>query len=408
VPAQIAPPAPSPRRPARDLERAELLAALDPAADPIYLASVVIALVKKGRREDVDRLFPLLEHSDDRVRANAVEVLGAHGNELHIPLLLPLLEDRSNRVAGNACLALARFDHPAVPRRIAAMLKSTLVSMRETATYVLSVLDKDYVEPLLIRAASDPYEGVRLRAIRALPRFLTRESVTALKNALNDIDINICETAAAGLRAIKAVLQARRAEPEAPATDAAGPPPAVDSALPPAAPGGEVRPGAADARDPSLAGAIGPGFAGPAGPATPLAVDDAVPPGSLPADQPPGPRPDMGLLASIHHELGTAVYQLCRSNALTNEILDGIFYEILRYQDFLRAYQAKQARGDDPSQRQAIEKLEEKIRVSLVSLGRQAAPLINDRQVSVPERDQVAIHGILDRLRKARRSTTRP
>lgn len=121
----------------------------------------------------------------------------------------------------------------------------------------------------------------------------------------------------------------------------------------------------------------------------------------------PSPRSHEGdLLSLAYRDLGEVVYNLCRNNYITNELLDGLFYEILRYQDFLRAYQSKQSKMEDAAQKAAIEKLEEKIRTAMIGLGRQAASLFNNAQVPIPEKERPQVQGILERVKKARRATT--
>ncbi|MBI4860781.1 MAG: HEAT repeat domain-containing protein [Candidatus Riflebacteria bacterium] len=429
-PAEPQPP-PQPR-PARELSRDQIVPLLATTTDHVYLASLVIALVAKGKAEDLDMLRPLLTHPDDRVRSNSVEVFQAHGAPEHVGLLLPLLEDRSNRVVGNACMALARLDHAAVPKKLLWMLRNSLISMRETAAYVLSTLDKEYVEPLLVLAAADPYEGVRLRSVKSLGRFATRESVNALKNALNDMDINICEAASESLKQIKAALQARREQAEAAAraqaeaevrAQAEAAARARSEALALAQSEAHARAAAEAARlaaEEQARAAAGPAIEpSPRAPKEPdLPTPEEItpePPVSI-ADQPATPAPAEGSPEAVRvaerdavlKEIGTLVYQLCRSNLVTNELLDGIFYEILRYQDFLRAYQTKAAQGGDESVRAAIGKLEEKVRGSLSNLGRQAAQLFKDgtiQLVQLPEKEKVAIQELLIRFRKVKRTT---
>jgi hypothetical protein len=120
----------------------------------------------------------------------------------------------------------------------------------------------------------------------------------------------------------------------------------------------------------------------------------------------PAPKPDGDLLSVAYKDLGETVYHLCRNNLITNELLDGLFYEILRYQDFLRAYQSKQSKAQDPSQQAAIDKLQEKIRTAMIGLGRQAASLFKDGQVPIAEKEKAVVQPILDRVKKARRATT--
>ncbi|MBI2945630.1 MAG: HEAT repeat domain-containing protein [Candidatus Wallbacteria bacterium] len=365
-----APPAPAPApvlevpKDPSTLDRPELLKWLGKAPTPTFLASLLIQIASKGKSEDLEAVRPLLAHEDDRVRANAVEVferLAAPGQSSSI---VPLLSDRNNRVRGNVVMALARFDHPAVPGTLAEMLDSTAMSMRETAAFVLSRIDKPFVEELLLKALSDPYEGVRMRATRALARYPTRPAVLALKRMLNDLDINICEAAAESLRSIKALLQSQRA--------------AAESAS-------AATPGAAAAE-----------LAAPEPPA-PQAAAPVAAPAPLPQ-----PAPTSSSLEELQRSLGTEIYQLCRLNLITHESLDSIFYEVLRYQDFLRNYMVKRGDPEDETRKSAIEHLQEKIKSSFGLLGRQAFELLAKDQLAVPaQQEGEAIRRILAELERA-------
>jgi len=275
--------------------------------------------------------------------------------------------------------------------------------MRETATYVLSTLNAEYAEALLIRASADPYEGVRLRAVRSLARFITRESVSALKKALSDMDINVCEGASDSLKQIKEVLRTRKVQE-------ATPPLPVEK---PTATAQESPPGTPPPPRPEPQTALAPveshapnSFDRDLDPAPSLpqeeghrpAVRSEVP--ETPSAQPQEVPSERDL---IYREFGGVVFHLCRTNQITNELLDGIFYEILRYQDFLRAYQAKLTQERDDTIQQAVTKLEEKVKLSLGNLGRQAAVLFEGKQILVPEKEKANLLGFLDRLRKARR-----
>ncbi|MBI3891131.1 MAG: HEAT repeat domain-containing protein [Candidatus Wallbacteria bacterium] len=390
VPAPVAPPEPPPAPAAAveapkdpsTLTREEILHWLPIAPHANYLASLLIQIASKGRLEDLAAVAPMLSHADDRVRANAVEVFERLADANHVEQLLPLMEDRNNRVRGNAVMALARFDHPGVEKTLSDMLASTAMSMRETAAFVLSRIEKPFVEALLLHCLADPYEGVRMRATRALARYPTRPAVVALKRMLNDLDINICEAAAESLRSLKTLLQTQRA--------------AVPEPLTPEPPAPEP-PRAAAVSKPAPAPAPRPP------PPPPVAAPEPSP---TPRPHPPKPAPPAGpatdALEELYRSLGTEIYQLCRLNLITHESLDSIFYEVLRYQDFLRNYMVKRGDPEDETRKSAIEHLQEKIKSSFGFLGRQAADLLHRQQLVVPEQQEgEAIRRILAELQKA-------
>lgn len=342
--------------PAR-MSREELLAAaFAPDVDPMRLASLVVRLVDKGRPEDLDRLAPLLKHANDRVRSNTLEVFVRHGNAAHVELVRPLASDPSNRVRGTALLALDRLGGDGVPEALIAMLQLPAISMRETAVWVLSQVDKPWASVLLVKALEDPYDGIRLRAVRALAKYPTKESVRALKTAANDMDINICEAAAESLRSLKVLIQNRAETAAAKGSEAPAP-------------------------------AAAPAAAAPA----PAAAEAAAPP----------VRPDPAeARGALHRELGTAIYQLCRLNLVTHERLDASFYEILRYQDFLRAYLVKRqkAGAEAPDAPETIRQLQGKITQSFVELGRIAEELVRTKAIKIPADRQAEVDSIMSRL----------
>lgn len=355
--------APAPPRPAQDpatLDRQALLAEIEACQDPQLLSSLIIRMVEKGAAGDLPRLAPYLRHANDRVRSNALEVFARWGDISHLELVKPLTQDPSNRVRGTAVLALDRFGFAGVPESLGGMLQLPQISMRETAVWVLSQIDKSWVAPLLVQALDDPYDGIRLRAVRSLAKYPTKESVRALKNAMNDIDINICEAASESLRALKVLIQgaqeARRKVPDAAEVEAEPTP-------------------------------------------------SAKAPAPAPTERPTA-RAESGEAssASAFRDLGTSIYQLCRLNAITHEGLDKTFYEILRYQDFLRGFliqKQKVGQDADGSLDEKIRQLQGRIAKSFVELGRISQGLLSSQAIRIPGDHQAEVGGILARLRSA-------
>lgn len=340
------------------MQQRELMDEIRGCEDPQRLSALVIRLVDRGGPEDLPDLAPLLKHENDRVRSNALEVFARHGDLTHIDLVKPLARDPSNRVRGTAVLAMDRFGSSGAKDALEEMLGLSAISMRETAVWVLSQLERPFVAPLLIRALDDPYDGIRLRAVRSLAKYPTKESVRALKAAMNDIDINICEAAAESLRALKVLIQ-----------------------------------GAQEARRQSEAAAQAEAPA----PAEPV-------PAPAPAESAPSPAPAAASGAEklpVYRDLGTSIYQLCRLNAVTHESLDATFYEILRYQDFLRAYLLKKQKGGAPDgseAAEAIRKLQLRIAKAFVDLGQTAESLLRSGEIRVPSDAQAEVQGLLARL----------
>lgn len=378
-----------PPRDPRTMEREELLATLDVGLDPKLLSALVMRFVEVGRREDLSALAPFLGHEDDRVRSNVVEVYAALGSREHVDVLKPLLADRNNRVRGNVIMALVRLGETDVRRPLEEMLCMGMISMRETAVWALSQLKLPFIEDLVLRASHDPYDGVRLRATKTLGTYVTRRAIVRLKELMNDLDINICEAAVEGLRHIKRLHDEARTRGSAPA-----PTPVVsDATAPHVAPSAAKRQGPDLRAQPSI---IEPVEVPPA-PGDEAVAVAAPSPAPAPSPVPAGEGRDETL-----RELGTEIYQLCRMNEITHEALDNVFYEILRYQDFLRAYMVKKQKGEtgDVNPRSAIEQLQGRIRESFGELGRVAAELIDRGKIRVPDDHQENVQRLVAQLRR--------
>ena len=406
------------RRDAEALPLEVLLERIRFGGDPVSLANLTIALVSRSDRSCLEVVRPLLGHNDYRVRGNAVEVLASFADPQIAEDLVPLLEDSNNRVRGNAVLALAQVDHPQVRPALQSMLGSRMISMRESAAWAATQIDKPYAEGLLIQASKDPYEGIRLRAIKSLGRFLSRESIEVLRGGLNDIDINVCEAAAESLREIKIKLIARRQAQAAQLARSTRPSESEGSPVPTPS----VAPPASKADVAAAASGVA---------TTPIQVrandataDDATANAATPSPDPSEPSPEEAeadsthappvedktagmapLLLNAYLEFGHTAYKLCRESKVTHELLDGIFYDLLRCQDFLAAYTARRDKGDaDLNISMAIQKLEIRVRENLVGLGRQSAILYEGKMLRVPDLERSQIMGQLDRIRKAKKA----
>ncbi len=395
----------------RTMSREELLRTIDSSLEHKYVASLVMRFIEVGQREDLSALRQFLQHEDDRVRSNTVEVFESLGDSNYVEDIKPLLSDRNNRVRGNAIMALVKLGHTDVRRNIEEMLCMGMISMRETAVYVLSQLKLPFVEELLIKASADPYDGVRLRATKSLGNFITRRAIVRLKQLMNDIDINICEAAVESLRTIKRTHEElknqRTQEVQAPPQPVAPPAPEPAPVAPPPAP------------EPVPEETVVPQKAAPAPPPEPMPttppqaqfIDESeVEP--APGDEelevveetpPPAPRAGSpeAQKAEVLRELGTEIYQLCRMNEITHESLDNVFYEILRYQDFLRAYLVKKQKGatSDVNPRAAIEQLQSKIKDSFAELGRCAADLMDKGKLRISEEHAESIGSLINQFK---------
>jgi hypothetical protein len=382
----------------RSMTREDLLNVVDPSLDATYLASLMVRFIAVGEVDDLSTLRDYLYHENPRVRSNVVEVFEALGNGSHVDLIKPLTQDKNNRVRGNAILALVALGYNDVGRELDQMLCMGMISMRETAVFVLSKLSLPFVEKLLVKATADPYEGVKLRATKALSAFVSPVAITRLRELMNDIDINICEAAIESLQIIKRTHQAnksrkaaqQKAVPQEVVPQKAVPQEAAPKVVPvpepvvvPKKPVPQV---VSAPQPPVLQSMVLPDEDDEYDDLTDAAIDESmerkIVVARTIAEEAEAASSDKRLL---YRELGTSIYQLCRTNSLSHEIIDAVFYDILRYQDFLRAYLSRKHGTDDSDMesRSAIEQLQLKIEESFVSLGKSALPLINDSSLDL-------------------------
>jgi hypothetical protein len=199
-----APPATGSEARPPELSREEVLAGLSVEADPVKLATLVARLGRVGEPVDWVLAVPLLKSADARVRSNAVELVERIPDQAQVTeLLTPLLSDENNRVRGNVAKALGRIGVPKIAKYLKSMLRSPKVSMRESAVYAISHIIGEPMVDLLIEALRDPYEGIRLRAVRGLKIHNAERALPAIRPLLNDLDIDVCEEARKAIRVIR-------------------------------------------------------------------------------------------------------------------------------------------------------------------------------------------------------------
>ncbi len=290
------------------LDANEIKRLVEATEDPVERASLLSRLKECRDFDDWNWLARFLKSADDRVRANAVEVVEELGDErTRLLLLSPLLEDTDNRVRANAAKALGALDSERVHEILETMIASPRLSMRESAVYALCYLKSVENVDLLIRALSDPYEGIRLRAVKGLARHKDPRAIPALKERLNDLDINVCEAAEQAISFISCerTPKARQEKSETARHQEERTPGAASSA--PAAAG---RTQSADS---------------PAGGAAAARPDPAV------------------LRAQVR--AGRKVYELCKAGAVKHRALLRIYYEITKLKMFRARHMEARRKG---------------------------------------------------------------
>jgi HEAT repeat protein len=109
----------------------ELLDLARPGRSPRLLATAIAALGEARRESAVAAAAPLLEHGNDRVRANAVETIGHAGPAANLHAIIELKADPHHRVRANATRAeflaaiAARSPEPDLHQELTRMLTDT-------------------------------------------------------------------------------------------------------------------------------------------------------------------------------------------------------------------------------------------------------------------------------------------
>jgi HEAT repeat protein len=403
--AEPAPTSPGPRT----LSREEVLAALRGQNDPTAIATLVRRLVAFPGEESLEAAGALLKHTDDRVRANAVEVIEAHADDTRKMLaLLPLIADPNHRVRATVARALSGMGALRMVEILQAMLASPQVRFREAAVWALAQLRGEEHVRLLIRAAGDAFAPVRVRAIRGLANHRSPSALPALMALTNDIDPAIGDEARQAIAAIQAPGAPRDALVDLRELATQVPAPEPDSAVAPPAPAGTGPDGGAGAPAPT----VKPEEAARRKAAEELQRIERLLAGGprLPRLEIAGKNADelVALETQFLVALGQAVAQSCRGGQVNHTAINRHYYDLLKYQEMLaRRKEAAAAKAgldsgsfsglfnlvrskvtgapapDDP-----VRKLEERVTATLVAMARAAIDLMEKAEVSIPGQDE--------------------
>ncbi|MBI2943087.1 MAG: HEAT repeat domain-containing protein [Candidatus Wallbacteria bacterium] len=404
---QAAASAPDPSEPPKAecmASRTDVLASLAVEEEPVGLATLLSQLARVAQPVDVEMAVGHLGHTDARVRANAVEVVEKLGDDKRVTeLLTPLLADDNNRVRGNVAKALGRIGVPKIALYLEEMLKSNRVSMRESAVYAMSHIRAAAMVDLLVRALRDPYEGIRLRAVRGLKMHNDERAVPAIRPLLNDLDIDVCEEARKAIRVIRkdqpATMAGEMYDIEQMAERDAQKRAAAAFATPP--------------RDPSaIDGSIGLTAGVSKKQQAELLQKQAE---SLLARKPAAPALTLEgrgrgeleeMLKAELKRIGLSVFKRVRASELTHPQLNLLYYDILKYQETLKRHQEKiKADGSGvekgffgslkaklaggPAQDDPVTRLERRIDESYIQLGRRAVEQVRAGGIELPPEEGV-------------------
>ncbi len=151
-------------------------------ASPSVRSLAAELLGQRAGPDALERLRPLLDDANDRVRAAAVRALSYLEPEQVIPLLLLALA-RYDVVAAEAVSALAAIGEPAVPPLIRELRAGSAWARWHAARALGSIRDERAIAPLVV-ALNDEDGGVRWQSARALSRF-GRAALDPLLRALS-------------------------------------------------------------------------------------------------------------------------------------------------------------------------------------------------------------------------------
>ncbi|MCK5684784.1 HEAT repeat domain-containing protein [bacterium] len=129
-------------------------------------------VIKLGETRDPSAINVLAEYlkSDlPRVRSNAVEALEMIPGNSFVDLVIPLREDEDNRTRANVAKFLWKKEkHDIALEILEKMIKGDFVWMKDSAIYVLRLIEDVRSLPLLELALCDHDENIRVKAIKYL------------------------------------------------------------------------------------------------------------------------------------------------------------------------------------------------------------------------------------------------
>jgi hypothetical protein len=416
--------------------------------DPRRIATLLATLATDATDVFVlNRVVGFLEHENDRVRANAVEVFEKLGNGPdHMAFLTPMLKDKNNRVRSNVVKVLGKFGHPQFKLFLSEMLDSPEISMRESGVYALCELRSLDVLDLLIKMIDDSYVDIRLRILKALANFDNPEVIDAIKTRVSDGDEVVRQHAFAILEAkgvdverlVRDAAVTARSDSEEdfsdlsasvddseqqelddsvpeegvrtvapsvdPVTEVSAPPKVV---VPPNAAVPSVDPVTEVSAPPKVV--VPPRAAVPSvDPVTEVSAPPkvVVPPRAAVPQIPPSDEKEFSnVLDSIFRELrqreqrarfsrllftvGTVVYELCKKSILKDVSFLAVFYEVLKYQEYVLQLTTKLAiEGGKGSNvtilKSGIDQYSSKIRDCFIKLGKEAAKEHKAGKIKLP------------------------
>ncbi|MBI3891248.1 MAG: HEAT repeat domain-containing protein [Candidatus Wallbacteria bacterium] len=148
-------------------------------AHPHVIATLAKALGQLGGPAEASVLGEFLQHSDPRVRANAIEGLAASRSEEAYKLVEPLLDDPNQRVRASAAWLI----HGKDPARAFATLKDMLLSkdaeLHDAALFALREIAGEQVLDLFEMGLASEIPEVQMKILRVLESWSGKNPLAA-------------------------------------------------------------------------------------------------------------------------------------------------------------------------------------------------------------------------------------
>ena len=155
------------------------------ATDPLVLAQAIAALARIGQPDDATLVALFLAHTNDRVRANAVEATARLApRAVAVQSLTPMVDDPDNRVRGNAIKELAEAGVMGLESHVEPMLLHPEVPMRLSGAWCAAYVEPAAALRLLARASVDGEADVRRKVVESLGKLPPGPEVAQLARDL--------------------------------------------------------------------------------------------------------------------------------------------------------------------------------------------------------------------------------
>ncbi|MDD3146561.1 MAG: HEAT repeat domain-containing protein [Candidatus Riflebacteria bacterium] len=159
--------------------------------DDYFLLALMLNIVRDHNiGACFNRVRLLLNHSDERIRANAVEALAVIDLSRACDYLPQMLDDKNSRVVGNVIIALKKTSRIDVIVELKRMLAKGRESFKHSAVYVLQQIREPLAVALIERLIRDPNPRLRDKALAVLQAYASQK-VPGSTALLKDVEKQI-------------------------------------------------------------------------------------------------------------------------------------------------------------------------------------------------------------------------